>query len=111
MQRKLTSILAGAALFFAAASSAFAQGESGGAGTSGGATSGGATSGGAPEAAPAPAPEEAPAPIPPGPPAPVATAPVLSDTALIGIGAAALIAGILVAVTSHSSSSTATGTR
>ena len=110
MQRKLISILAGGTLLFAAAGSAFAQGESGGAGTSGGATSGGATSGGA--TAPAPAPEAPPpAPIPPGPVAPPAQAPFLSDTALIGIGAAALLAGVLIAVTqssSHTVSTTAT---
>jgi len=98
MQQKLISILAGGALCFAAAGSAFAQGESGGA-TSGGATSGGAT-------APAPAPEAAP--LPPGPPAPAPAAPFLSDTALIGIGAAALLAGILIAVTQSSSHSVTT---
>jgi hypothetical protein len=111
MQRKLLSILAGGALLFSATASAFAQDQSGGA------TSGGATSGGAASEAPAPA--EQPAPpaqsdnrneagaLPPegaaGP-----TAPFFSDTALIGIGAAAVLAGILVAVTSSSSSTTTT---
>lgn len=110
MQRKFLSILAGGALLFSATASAFAQGESGGA-TSGGATSGGATSGGAASEAPAPAaPEqnqETPAALPPaaaaGP-----NAPFLSDTALIGIGAAAVLAGVLIAVTSSSSSTTTT---
>jgi len=108
MQRKLLSILAGGALLFSATASAFAQGESGGA-TSGGATSGGAASEApAPEAAPA-TPDNRPdaAALPPAPAA-GAGAPFFSDAALIGIGAAAVLAGVLVAVTSSSSSTTTT---
>ena len=100
MQRKWLSVLAAGAMLFTAAESAFAQGESGGAATSGGSTS----------AAPAPA-EAAPpaeAPMAPGPAAGPVAAPGLSDEALIGIGAAALLAGILIAVTQSSSHATST---
>lgn len=101
MRRKLLSVLAAGAMLSTAAGSAFAQGESGGAATSGGSTS----------AAPAPAeatpPAEA-APMAPGPAAGPVVAPGLSDEALIGIGAAALLAGILIAVTQSSSHATST---
>ena len=100
MQPEWISILAGGAILFTAMGNAFAQGESGGAATSGGATS----------VAPAPAevPPPAEAPMAPGPAAGPVAAPGLSDEALIGIGAAALLAGVLIAVTQSSSHATTT---
>lgn len=109
MQRRLISILASGALLIAATGSAFAQ--SGGAGTSGGATSNNTSTSDSGSGAPAP---DTSTPMVPGPPAPPGAAPYLSDAALIGIGAAALIAGVVIAVSqngSHPSSTTTTSTR
>ena len=104
MQREWLSILAGGAMLFTATGSAFAQGARGGTTTQ----------------APAPQTENQPcqpndqrpecaASLPAGAPA-GAAAPVFSDATLIGIGAAALLAGILIAVTQSSGHTTTTTT-
>lgn len=88
-----------------------AQDQSGGAASSGGATSGGSTSSApAAEAAPASAPTQ-PQALEPGPEAGASSAAALSDTVLLGIAAAALVAGIAIGVTSgHHGASTTTTT-
>ncbi|HEY1614472.1 MAG TPA: hypothetical protein VGF97_12350 [Rhizomicrobium sp.] len=118
---KLTAIAAMASLLSACMTGAYAQTatvasplqlaqeSSGGAGTSGGATSGGAGSTAPAEAPPAPA---MPAPLAPGGAAGAPAAAVLSDAALVGLGATALVVGVALAVTNgggHGSTTTTVG--